>query len=66
MNIKNREKIESLIIDRLFPKLEKLNYGEISIVIRVHDRKVVDITHTLLERTKDWEVKNEIIYGHQE
>ena len=51
---KTREKIIS-IAERLCENAAKIRYGLVSATLKIHDGRVVDVTHSTTENTREQE-----------
>ena len=47
-----KQKIEN-IADRLCENATKIRYGSVSATLKIHDGRVVDITHSTTESTRE-------------
>jgi len=53
-----KEKIE-IVAERLFENATRIRYGMISASLKIHNGRIVDVTHTLTESTREKEERNE-------
>ena len=51
------KQITGSIADRLFENVSKVKYGQISVSLKVHSGRIVDITHTVTESMREPETK---------
>jgi len=50
----DREKqITGSIADRLFENVSKIKYGQVSVSLKVHSGRIVDITHSIMESMRE-------------
>lgn len=47
-----RQKVE-LITDRLFENIAKVKFGSVSVTLRVHSGRIVDVTYSTTESMKE-------------
>jgi len=50
-----KTQVRAETINRLFENAAKCKYGVASVALRVHDGRIVDVTHTLTESTRERE-----------
>ena len=43
------------IAERLCENVAKIRYGSVSAILKIHDGRVVDVTHSITENTRDQE-----------
>ena len=47
------------IAERLTENASKIRYGSVSTTLKIHNGRVVDVTHSTTESTREQEKKNE-------
>ena len=48
-----------IIVERLCENVSKIRYGSVSATLKIHGGRVVDITHSTTETTREQEKRNE-------
>jgi hypothetical protein len=55
MNTKKTRQKAINIAERLCENATKIRYGSVSAVLKIHDGRVVDVTHSTTENTREQE-----------
>jgi hypothetical protein len=53
-----REKIIN-IAERICENVAKIRYGSVSAILKIHNGRVIDVTHSTTESTREQEKQNE-------
>jgi hypothetical protein len=51
------------IVARLLANAAGIKYGNVSVTAKIHDGRIVDVTHTVTESMKEAETKEDISAG---
>jgi len=55
MNVNQKEQKITKIAERLCENATKIRYGSVSATLRIHDGRVLDVTHSMTENTREQE-----------
>jgi hypothetical protein len=47
------------IVERVYENTSKIHYGSVSATLRIHDGRIIDVTHSTTENSREQEEKNE-------
>ncbi len=47
------KQIAETITDRLFENIAKIKFGSVSVTLKIHSGRIMDITHSITESTRD-------------
>jgi hypothetical protein len=45
---------QKAVANRLFENISKIRYGSASVTLKIHDGRIVDITHTVTESQREY------------